>query len=742
MVPLLIAAVFGATGGALLLLRRGVPLPRLTRGALLLAILLLVLAAGELHLKFPKQARIAVMVDLSSSTRTAIYRDRAALDSRLKQLLGSRAFDLYGFAEHAFVLSDAARLADVASARTVFAPPDASAVILFSDGRFELPPSAPPTYFVIDGGLIDPPDAAVAAARFEDGVADVRISGRGAERTLGVTGASPLTVWPQSGTWHRIKTPAATVMRADLSPGDVWPENDALTFTPPPPPERPRWWISRSAAPPGWVGIQPSALPTMPEEWLAPAVIALDNLPIDDLPAAAQDRLTQYVRDLGGALLIAGGDRSFGAGGYSGSGLEALSPLASDPPTPTVYWMLLTDASGSMATPIGASTRWAFASTALANVVLTLPASDLVSVGSFAADLRWWINATPVTDAKSQPIPPLDASSNGPTNLEPALRKLIEQAPVDMPKELLLLTDGETAPLPAGLANDMRAKRIRLHVLAVGAGPALPSLQAIATTTNGTYAVELNAGKWSAGVQRLMRSAAPDRLLRDAVAMHYVKPMLQSRMVSPVNRTWLKSSATLIAGGQELPLIAQWAIGNGQVLATAFSPQDAEREALANVVAQTTIDPRHKVNWSGPGKVIVNAVEKDQFLNHLPFTLDLQPLHSTAMRVPFTQTGPGQYEAVVPVSSQPRLAVVRLEGREIDRQALPGRYAPEFDAVGIDRRAAERLVERTGGRIIDATQITPIDLPRPTREISLTPWLASIAAGLIAFGLIHWKRLA
>ena len=50
------------------------------------------------------------------------------------------------------------------------------------------------------------------------------------------------------------------------------------------------------------------------------------------LLTAQQQRLHQYVHDLGGSLILLGGERAFAAGNYSGSILEALSPLSSSPP--------------------------------------------------------------------------------------------------------------------------------------------------------------------------------------------------------------------------------------------------------------------------------------------------------------------------------------------------------------------------------------------------------------------------
>ena len=43
----------------------------------------------------------------------------------------------------------------------------------------------------------------------------------------------------------------------------------------------------------------------------------------------------------------------------------------------------------------------------------------------------------------------------------------------------------------------------------------------------------------------------------------------------------------------------------------------------------------------------------------------------------------------------------------MDRIAVAGRYAPEFDAIGNDRSAMNQLARRTGGAVIDPAQTSP-----------------------------------
>ena len=75
----------------------------------------------------------------------------------------------------------------------------------------------------------------------------------------------------------------------------------------------------------------------------------------------------------------------------------------------------------------------------------------------------------------------------------------------------------------------------------------------------------------------------------------------------------------------------------------------------------------------------------------------------------------------------------------MERVAVAGRFPPEFDAVGNDRRAMRELAERTGGAVVEPSQTGPLRLPPGTRDVPLTSPLAVAAATLIALGLIWWR---
>lgn len=723
---------------------------------------LLGLAAAGLTWHRPAAVEVAVLVDMSPSTRTAGYRDRDALEQRVRQLLGDTPYRVWYFADDAppvdsrNAMREPGAMREMAGRRTLFPTTSHPVILAFTDGRFAAAPSpGGAVYPVIDAGLdrvrdgsierleVRPQDASIGVRSDEPRV--LSLAGVGGEGTTVPVGRVVLT---------RPVTAGGTAVSAQLAPGDAWPENDALSAPVPPAATPERWIIGTRAAPPGWRSMQPSEQPTDAAAYLRPAVIVLDNVAASDLSAAQQERLRQYVRDLGGGLVIAGGDRAFAAGGYSGSALEALSPLASTPPTPTTHWILLADASGSMNASSGAPggpRLWDYAGAAIAAVVPTLPPEDVVTVGSFAEQVRWWTRGRPVKDALAERLPPAGIAPSGPTNLRAALEQVIEQTDAAMPKQVLLLTDtdaemGDVTPL----IDAMRRKKIQVHLVALGDGQGLAALRRISGETGGRIVQQREAARWSDAMRELARAAGPSRLEVEPVQMQFGGELaaLAARGASPWNRTWLKKDASELAratwNGERIVPAGRWAVGTGRALAVGFSPNGAEMTAMADAVARPPRDPRFRVEWIAGERltVKVDAVTTEgEYLNERGLSLELSTAGGAlAARHAVPQAGPGGYELSIEAPRDGVIATVRVDGDQVlERFAVAGRYAAEFEAVGNDRAALRELARISGGRVVEPAETGPLQLRWPGRDVNLSSWLAMAGAVLVALGLVWWR---
>jgi hypothetical protein len=703
---------------------------------IILGALLLGAAAGDVGARLPEWRKLVVMVDRSESTRTAEYRSNPALKKRLEQLIGDAPFR-----EVAWSSGDVEE-------KTYFIPPAADAIVLFSDARFDLPATAPPTYIVVDPNLEHPPDAAVERleARGDTLVATVHNNGP-ASREL-TLGQERLTVPTGEHVLRGRIEPAATMASAKFAGEDPWPENDQLAIVPPPPPQLQRWWVGGAPPDSTWRAFRPEELPTDPAAYLVTAAIVLNNVPADAIPPAQQDRLMQHVRDLSGGLVIVGGDHAFAAGGYIGTQLEALSPLSSAPPQPRRHWILLADSSGSMAAPADdGQTRWLRAAESVKQILDHLPPADVVSIGSFARNVSWWSQSRLVGATQKLKFPAQEISPGGPTNLQPVLEAIAAQLDANSATEteIIVVSDADARiDDPAKLAGALTAKRAKLHLLAT-ADASRSGVPDVVKRTGGQIVAQPDPRLWADASQKLLRAASADQLMRSEVEVSAISDLgIPPRRVSLWNRTWLKRDAIELAtaqhGDEKVTIAARWHVGEGQVAAVAYPAEASEVEALATSVARPPRDPKYKLRWDAGPKLTITLDATDGATNLNDLDVTLSP--GDAATVPLPQIAPGKYEISLPAPRSPLLAAVRVGKQVVDRFAVAGRYAPEFDGIGNDHDAMNRLAQLSGGAVIPPSQTTPIAFNWPRRMVSLTPLLSTAGAALIAMGLVLWKNLS
>jgi Mg-chelatase subunit ChlD/uncharacterized membrane protein len=113
--------------------------------------------------------------------------------------------------------------------------------------------------------------------------------------------------------------------------------------------------------------------------------VVVENVPASSLGRVRMESLAQFVEDLGGGLLVTGGERSFGVGGYFKSPLDPLLPvsmeLRHEHRKTRVAIAIALDRSGSMAIGIGGGkTKMDLADLGTAECVRLLSAEDMVSV--------------------------------------------------------------------------------------------------------------------------------------------------------------------------------------------------------------------------------------------------------------------------------------------------------------------------------------------------------------------------
>jgi uncharacterized membrane protein len=117
--------------------------------------------------------------------------------------------------------------------------------------------------------------------------------------------------------------------------------------------------------------------------------VILNNVPAHEVPSDFLKALDFFVREQGGGLLMAGGEQSFGSGGYFQSSIDALLPvsmeLKSEHRKLSVALAIVMDRSGSMSVGVGGGmSKMDLANSGAANAIELLGSMDQVAV--FAVD--------------------------------------------------------------------------------------------------------------------------------------------------------------------------------------------------------------------------------------------------------------------------------------------------------------------------------------------------------------------
>jgi hypothetical protein len=166
------------------------------------------------------------------------------------------------------------------------------------------------------------------------------------------------------------------------------------------------------------------------------------------------EQVATYVRDLGGGLLLMGGDRSMGPGGYARTPIEEVSPVSFDMRQErrraSLAEVIAIDFSGSMSATVSTGqTKLQLANEAAARSAMLLGEGDQLGVMHVDTSPHWTIPLAPVggrnnVEAIASRIRAVGPSGGGiiiPVTLTESYRALRE-ARANL-RHLLLFADGD-----------------------------------------------------------------------------------------------------------------------------------------------------------------------------------------------------------------------------------------------------------------------------------------------------------
>jgi len=495
-------------------------------------------------------------------------------------------------------------------------------------------------------------------------------------------------------------------------------------------------------------------------------LICLSNVPATDLDKRQMQLIRSYVQDLGGGLIMIGGDQSFGLGGYYKTVLEEILPVHSDfekdKEKPSLAMVLVIDKSGSMG-----GQKIELAKDAAKAAAELLSNRDQVGVLAFDGAPKWVceIHSASDRDFVMERIGSLDAG--GGTDMAPALSQAytaLEGVQAKL-KHVIALTDGISQPGNFyEVVSAMSASQITVSTVAIGAEADRQLLERIAEWGHGrTYFTDdpghipqifaretMEASKSAINEQPFLPIQVRPHQICQGIRFEE-SPFLLGYVITRAKET----AEQVLATEAGHPLLVTWRYGLGKSLA--FTSDAKNRwaaewlqwpgfsrfwsQTIRDTMRTTTHASMH-IEMTRSGKnvaVTVDALHPSpqragEYLDDVQTIAELIRPGAGKEEVRLNQTSPGRYVGSfeTPESGSYHVRIVQkqkdVELQSVSRGVAIG-YSDEYRVGQTDTAMLRRLAEVGGGTydVGPGKVFTPV-----SPSIRVQPlWSSLLAAALI-----------
>ncbi|QDU61414.1 von Willebrand factor type A domain protein [Planctomycetes bacterium Pan216] len=506
-------------------------------------------------------------------------------------------------------------------------------------------------------------------------------------------------------------------------------------------------------------------------------LLILSNVPATSLTAKQMEVARSYVQDLGGGLIMLGGDQSFGLGGYYKSILEEVLPVRSDfekeKEKPSLAMVLVIDKSGSMG-----GQKIELAKEAAKSAVDLLGPSDKIGVIAFDGQSYWVVDVRPVSDKSTilERISTIEAG--GGTTMYPAMEEayLALGQTVAKLKHVIVMTDGISSPGDfVGLAETMALERITLSTVGVGDGCDEVLLEDIARTGRGRYYFTNDPQSIPQIFAKETVTASKSAINEEPFIPQVIRPTPVLSEVDIESAPFLlgyvvtrpkPTSEFILATESGDPLLAWWRYGLG--MSVAFT-SDAKSRWAAEWLSWPGFGKfwaqliRHAMRKSDSKGVVVKTTRKDghtkvvmdavdpagRFVNRAETELTVIRPDLANEQLTMRQTAPGRYVGHVK-TDQPGAYHLRLTQRrdgslahQQTRGTIVG-YPEELRLRPPDEQRLEAIARATGGiHQIDSGEVFATPTTTAKRAFPLWSYLITAALSLflvdVALRRIDWS---
>ena len=418
----------------------------------------------------------------------------------------------------------------------------------------------------------------------------------------------------------------------------------------------------------------PTGIPANPKELEKYDLVMVSDVPAHLMGAGQMAALDTYVANMGGGLIMAGGEDSFGSGGYERTRIEQIMPVRFDSEKikeqPDIAVVLVLDRSGSMQGPKLEAAKESARVTAE-----VLSPNDYIAVVAFDSEAQVYVRPQRAANRMRISAEISRLQSGGGTNIYPGLKEGFEvlQGINAKVKHVILMTDGEAPSdgIPE-LVQDMRGARITVSCVGVqGADRNLLSM--IADNGDGRLYMVEDIGALPKIFMKETQEAQKSQLVEDDIHVRIAKRVEAIEGTGVESAPTLKgyvttkpkpTAETILISDLGEPILARWRHGTGTTVAWTSDVKNrwgvnwirwgGYPKFWAQVIRSSM---RRKVYDSydltakvadGRAMVTVDAIDTgDKFVNELETKLEVidPATNKTTQTVAMEQTAAGRYTA-------------------------------------------------------------------------------------------------
>jgi Ca-activated chloride channel family protein len=493
-------------------------------------------------------------------------------------------------------------------------------------------------------------------------------------------------------------------------------------------------------------------------------LVVFSDIRAADVSTGQVASLASYVRDLGGGVVLMGGDRSMGPGGYARTPIEEIAPVSFDLKEErrraSLAEVIIIDYSGSMGMMVGGQTKLALANEAAARSASLLGPGDRLGVAHVDTVVAWSVPMGPVTDAAAiaAKIRAVGVGGGG-IYTDLSLREgyaALDREHVNL-KHLILFADGDDAEQLAGcraLVSGALSRGITTSVISLGRGHDSPELEVLSKLGSGRFYLIDDATKLPSVFTQETILAARSSIKEQPFKISMGDPSPATRGIewsaAPELKGYVvtvpKPRATVALGALDGdPLVATWSVGIGR--SAAFTSDYKDRWGsgwlkwggaaklfgqLGRDTARKGDDPRVRLESEAAGGILAIRADvlgddgRAQTFRRL--VVHVAGPDGFARDVALEAVGAGRYAAQVPLTrpgTYVATAKDELSGEAVGTTGAVLGAGEELRPTGTDRVLLGRIAAMTGGKVRDT--LAGIYDDRAARRFAYTPIGAPLA---------------